>query len=214
MLLCTLMSSASFATSGIVYPDSARVRFSWQLTGDTVIVQLLNEGVTKVRHTSITDFTEGAVSHVSCKVDGSEIGSISVMNIWASVYPDRFTSSWEVGDFNQSVELRFLAPDYRPGNLSWVGYTGFPLFGMADSVYTPGDCCSGLRGNIDGDAYDATDIADLVYFVEFMFEASSSPAPPCLEEADLTGDGLLDVADLIILVDYTFGKNSDLPACP
>ena len=94
--------------------------------------------------------------------------------------------------------------DYEP----WGKLPG----GLDDLVriirYIP--CCKNIRGNIDNDALDIIDVADLVYYVEFMFELQPGPAPECFEEADVDGTNEIDVADLVYLVSYIF----DIPPGP
>ncbi|MFQ5453135.1 MAG: M14 family zinc carboxypeptidase [Candidatus Zixiibacteriota bacterium] len=66
------------------------------------------------------------------------------------------------------------------------------------------ECCQGIRGNIDNDAEQNINIADLVYLVDFMFSSPPGPAPPCPEEADVNNFDNLDIADLVYMVDYMF----------
>lgn len=73
-------------------------------------------------------------------------------------------------------------------------------------------CIEPLRGNVDYSAGDVIDIADLVFLVDYMFNAGSQP--PCLEEADMNGDSALDIADLVYLVDYMFSGGPDPLPCP
>lgn len=68
-----------------------------------------------------------------------------------------------------------------------------------------GDCCQGIRGNIDNDASDFIDISDLVYFVAYAFGNPAGPAPFCYEEADVNSDVVLDISDIVYLVSYMFG---------
>jgi hypothetical protein len=70
--------------------------------------------------------------------------------------------------------------------------------------YPPCDTisCIGMRGNVNGDTLDQTDVSDLTYLVEYLFLGGLEP--PCFEEADVNGDGSNDVADLTYLVDYLF----------
>ena len=75
-----------------------------------------------------------------------------------------------------------------------------------------GPCCVGLRGNVNFDPSDNTDIADIVYFVEYAF--SEGPPPPCFEEADLTADGGLDIADLIYLIEWAMVGGPAPLSCP
>lgn len=73
-------------------------------------------------------------------------------------------------------------------------------------------CCIGMRGNINGDADEQVDINDLVYLVTYMFQ--EGPAPLCLEEADVDGDGSgPNVSDLIYLVTYMFSSGPAPAGC-
>jgi hypothetical protein len=73
-------------------------------------------------------------------------------------------------------------------------------------------CCIGIRGNVNYDASDDIDIADLTYLVEFLFGGGVPPA--CIEEADLNASGAADISDLTYLVDYLFGGGPQPHPCP
>ncbi len=73
------------------------------------------------------------------------------------------------------------------------------------------DCCVGIRGNIDNLA--TIDIADLVYYVDYMFLIPHSPQPPCFKEADMVVDGEIDIADLVFLVEFQFSSGPPPPDC-
>ena len=72
------------------------------------------------------------------------------------------------------------------------------------------DVCCGIRGDTDHNG-TCSDIADLVYLVNYMFQ--SGPEPPCMGEADIDGSGIgPDIADLVYLVNYMFqGGPSPVP---
>jgi hypothetical protein len=73
-------------------------------------------------------------------------------------------------------------------------------------------CCNGIRGNINGDIDEQINVNDLVYLVTYMFQ--DGPAPLCLEEADIDGDGTgPDVSDLIYLVTYMFSSGPAPAGC-
>ncbi|MDH3892401.1 MAG: VCBS repeat-containing protein [candidate division Zixibacteria bacterium] len=77
-------------------------------------------------------------------------------------------------------------------------------------------CCRGIRGNIDYDANDQINIADIVALVDYMF--TGGPNPPCTGEANVNGDGVgesepWDINDLIYLIDYMFGGGPPPPHC-
>lgn len=66
-------------------------------------------------------------------------------------------------------------------------------------------------GDIDGSLTNLIDISDLVYMVDYMFNAG--PAPPIPEATDLDGSGgPLDIADLVYIVDYMFNGGPQ-PVC-
>ncbi len=76
-------------------------------------------------------------------------------------------------------------------------------------------CCQYRRGNIDSDIDDLTDIADLVYLVEYSFH--NGPAPRCIAEADIDGSGGLkpiDITDITKFVKYLFSTGFPPNLCP
>ena len=88
-----------------------------------------------------------------------------------------------------------------------------------DQADTDGDdigdaCCCVIRGDVDHSGVLPIDIADLVYLVDFMFNAG--PEPGCPNEGDVDGSGIfpIDIADLVYLVDYMFNQGPVPPACP
>jgi len=77
-----------------------------------------------------------------------------------------------------------------------------------------GCCLPPIRGNVDLDSGDAIDISDLVYLVDYMFNAG--PSPVCVEEANIDGDPAeqIDISDLVWLVDYMFTGGPPPADCP
>ena len=75
-------------------------------------------------------------------------------------------------------------------------------------------CCLFNRGNVDSDNSDIVDISDLVYLVDFMFNAG--PTPLCTDEANVDADsgGLIDISDLVTLVDFMFNGGPTPAICP
>ena len=72
--------------------------------------------------------------------------------------------------------------------------------------------CTGLRGNVDGDPDDCCSEDDIAYLIDFMFERG--PQPACWSEADVNGDGFVDIADLAYLMDFVkCGGRPPVP-CP
>ncbi len=75
-------------------------------------------------------------------------------------------------------------------------------------------CCVSVRGNVDGDFGDNTDISDLVFLVDFIF--TGGPGPICLYEGNVEGDAgeNIDISDLVYIVDFIFTGGPTPPACP
>ena len=76
-------------------------------------------------------------------------------------------------------------------------------------------CCEGIRGNVNGDALDETDISDLVFLVAYMFQDGNPPL--CLDEANIDGsvtDPVIDISDLVALVAYMFQGGPAPANCP
>ncbi len=74
-------------------------------------------------------------------------------------------------------------------------------------------CCIGITGNINDDVLQEIDIADLIYLVNYMFQAG--PQPPCMLEADIDGNHTTDpdIADLIALVNFMFQEGPSPALC-
>ena len=102
-------------------------------------------------------------------------------------------------------------------NRGWVRMDFFPWEKVPvdyDAIIrTTGEwpCCEGMRGNVDGDALDITDIVDLVYFVNYSLKDPSGPPPPCLREADVDGNGIIEITDIVYLVDYQLRRPAGPP---
>jgi len=75
-------------------------------------------------------------------------------------------------------------------------------------------CCNGKRGNVDGDENDLITLGDMHYLIHYLFK--DGPEPPCLEEADANGDGVLDASDLSYLARSMFSRGYPDPVadCP
>ncbi len=66
-----------------------------------------------------------------------------------------------------------------------------------------------ICGDVDGSGGDPN-VADLTYFVEYLFY--EGPSPPVMETANVDGVGGVNVADLTYLVEYLFFDGPD-PVC-
>ena len=111
--------------------------------------------------------------------------------------------------------------DGSSASYSLIGAVGQTVVGAGSSdnfslshgywhEFESGGCCN-IRADINHDG-TGPDIVDLVYLVNYMF--NSGPPPPCVEEADINGDGSVgpDIADLVYLVNYMF--NGGPPPVP
>lgn len=78
----------------------------------------------------------------------------------------------------------------------------------------PVTCCVGTTGNVDCDALDQVDIADLTSLVDILF--ITNPPPCCVAETNIDADSgcNIDIADITYLVDHLFLTNPPLPLCP
>jgi len=71
-------------------------------------------------------------------------------------------------------------------------------------------CCE-MRGDIDHSG--SLNISDVTYMVAYLFQGA--PPPPCPTEADLNGDGELNVEDLAAwLIPLLFNDFNDIVPCP
>lgn len=59
-----------------------------------------------------------------------------------------------------------------------------------------------ICGDIDNNG--TMDIADILYFVDYMFLSPAGPAPEVIAAADIDGSGAIDVSDLLVYVDFMF----------
>jgi hypothetical protein len=72
-------------------------------------------------------------------------------------------------------------------------------------------CCVGMTGNVDCDALDAVDIADITRMIDYMYITFS---PLCCEaEANIDHAGSVDISDLTLLIDYLYISFTPLPNC-
>ncbi len=112
---------------------------------------------------------------------------------------------------------RLITVDWTPFLPEQNGYySHYPLLlGPYPTVRTPflfAECCEDLRGNVDGDADDNINVADISYLVSYLFQGGY--VPPCLEEADVNGIDGINVSDLTYLVNYLFSGGAEPAACP
>ena len=131
-------------------------------------------------------------------------------------FEGHYVVSFTIPDYNPewvSVDVRGFNFDIPMGLITHecIGQQSLDL----SFVISSGSCCM-IRGDINHDgAPSSPDIADLVYMVNYMFNAG--PPPPCMEEADIDGNGLIpypDIADLVYLVNFMFNAGPPPVPCP
>ena len=76
-----------------------------------------------------------------------------------------------------------------------------------------GNCCSGLKGNVDLSQDNNIDISDIVLLVDYIFLQPDQTQLPCEQEAELGGDYNIDISDLVQLVSHFIGSNSITETC-
>lgn len=102
----------------------------------------------------------------------------------------------EVNDLDVTLTWKHrVSPGvYEPGGDTWSYAIVFDT------------CCSGMRGNVNGDPDDNVLVNDLTYLVSYLFE--NGPPPACITESNVDGifgpAGPVDVSDLSYLVAYLF----------
>jgi hypothetical protein len=125
-----------------------------------------------------------------------------------------------VGDINQDGYLDFVYP-WR-NQLVFANLVDVPY--VASQAYRPmrrynrrlnntarlSSEVVVVCGDINADGL-GPNIADLVYYVDYLFR--NGPAPPIPNFSDVDGSGMLNVADLTYMVDYFF-RNGPTPQCP
>ena len=69
-------------------------------------------------------------------------------------------------------------------------------------------CCVDLRGNVNADENNQTDIVDLVFLINYFYD--EGPGTTCFEESDINRSGAVDIGDIVYLVNYMFNNGQPL----
>lgn len=133
----------------------------------------------------------------------SDVCAVTVDSSWRSVF--------------LSLPVEYITDDFEAHGYATKDtllLDAIAFFGGIPMIGDPGSCCIGIRGDVADPMDGVIDITDLVYLIDYMFRGG--PAPPCLEEADVNGDGAdqIDISDLLYLIDYMFRNDSPPGACP
>ncbi len=94
-------------------------------------------------------------------------------------------------DFDNDVDL-FIGE--KNGGLNFYEYSG--------------NCCQGARGNVDGSIDDIVDLADIIMLGDFLFAKNLQPNLPCEQEANVNGDAIIDIGDIVDLVAHIYGSHT------
>ncbi|MFZ5980767.1 MAG: M14 family zinc carboxypeptidase [Candidatus Zixiibacteriota bacterium] len=75
------------------------------------------------------------------------------------------------------------------------------------------ECCKGTVGNVNCDAFDDVDIADITRLIDNLYLTHQELC--CLEEANASGDTakVIDISDITALIDFLYLSHSPLPDC-
>ncbi|MDH4156595.1 MAG: M28 family peptidase, partial [candidate division Zixibacteria bacterium] len=85
-------------------------------------------------------------------------------------------------------------------------------------IILPEHCCTGIRGNANGDLEDKANISDVTYLIAYLFGIPGGPPPDCTQEGNANGDleEKVNISDITYLVAWLFGIpcGPEPPACP
>lgn len=126
-------------------------------------------------------------------------------------------------DISQAGKTLCLDSSFYPPENYWLwgSDTGNPPASTGDiypewsgpHCYKIAYCCTGIRGNADGDFNEKINISDITYLVAYCF--GGGPAPGCIGEANVNGDQqvIINISDITYLVAYCFGDGPSPPVC-
>ena len=141
LVIIGLLSSLSFAEEGPVYPDSAKVEFHWNVSSDTVIIQIENLSQEIIRDFYFSEFTKTPPILVECRIDDVIVDSLPMDQQYGSVYADRLTTRWIVGDFRNSILLKYYVNIYGGYRFSWSATNSHAMFGTLPPIGPPRNLC-------------------------------------------------------------------------
>lgn len=138
LMIAGSLSSPSSAEDGRVYPDTARVSFTWQVISDTVTITIQGLSEDSLTNLFVSDFTDSEPVFIECRIDGEPVDSLPTEREFGDVYPDKYTTRWIAGDFHQSLYLKYYSSSYNGYYLSWSAGHPYPVFGMISVIGPPG----------------------------------------------------------------------------
>lgn len=116
------------------------------------------------------------------------------------------SSGINVSSFGEDAKGELYICSYGNGRIYKIVPNGVPSQCSAD-------CCTGIRGNVNADVQEKTNIVDVTYLVAWLFRGGSEP--PCLREANINGDPgeVINVTDVAFLVAFLFQGGQPPPSC-
>ena len=210
-----------FADSGFMYTctgdfdgdgklDLAAVNQNEFGIGDTLRV-LMNNGDGSFRPGAKYLYDQGATKLIAADVDGDSRIDVITSNLRNPGSVQVFIGN---GDGTFQPPLFFAAQAFandvcavdidKDGDLDLVTANFFAntasiLFNFTNYI------CGDLNGWNGG-----PDLEDLAYLINHLFHSTAAPLP--LEAGNIDGDGVLDVADVVYLIDYLYFDGSK-PTC-
>jgi len=137
IMIVGLSSLQSFAEPGQIYPDSSDMIFFWQISNDTITVDIENLSAEPIVSFFLSDFTDSAAIFIECLVDGFRKSQLPTEQEYGSVYPDKYTNRWIVGDFSQRLILKYYSPNHNGCLMRWSAGHPYPLFGTIRGIGPP-----------------------------------------------------------------------------
>ncbi|MEW6411007.1 MAG: hypothetical protein AB1483_00880 [Candidatus Zixiibacteriota bacterium] len=119
-----------------MFPDTANVNCSFQVSGDTLWVNFENLSGTMITGMFCSLFDEQPAEIVECRIDGAWIEAPEIEIVFGSIYVDRYTTTLVMGSFDNSAELK-LWP--FSGAFTFSGSHLYPFFGMTPAIGPPVD---------------------------------------------------------------------------
>lgn len=137
VMIVVVSRSPLFADDGTVYPDSARISFTRVVNDDTVIVTIVNLGSDSLSNIFISEHTAAEPIFVGCSIDGNPVDPVQTESEWETVFPERFTTRWVLGDFGQIAVLKYYSVSNHGALVTVCGGHPYPFFGLFRGIGSP-----------------------------------------------------------------------------
>ena len=128
--LIILAQRQSFGVTCMVYPDTARATFSWQLNHDTVTVVIQSQSADTLRNIFLSDHTDSSTVLIECIKDGVTFTPQIIEREFATIYPNKFTTRWVIGNVGSMLQLKYYSKLYTGNFFSWSAGHPFAVFGI------------------------------------------------------------------------------------